>query len=111
MGEVMSLPAARLLGDSGIRVRRVSSVVVGRAIELGAVEEVVAAARGEISGISFEGEPGIGKTRLLFSAAESAAAHGFVPVQVAADEELHGPFLLARGLLANDNLRDGATGP
>jgi DNA-binding NarL/FixJ family response regulator len=85
----VTLPTHRTLGD-----------VVGRATELTAVRQELATARkGRLAGIAFEGEPGIGKTRLLVATGELAAEQGFVTVAATADEELAGPFLLARSLL------------
>jgi len=74
--------------------------VIGRPVELAAIErELRLAATGRLSALTVEGEPGIGKTRLLVAAAERAAALGFVTVSVAADEEIRGPFLLARSII------------
>src|SRR5438874_1699790 len=61
-----------------LHVRRISDSVVGRPIELGAIEQGIRAARTSFSGLTLEGEPGIGKTRLLLAASEVAAAEGFV---------------------------------
>src|SRR5215211_264069 len=80
--------------------RRAAASVVGRQVELGAIRQEVAAAKaGRLAAITFEGEPGVGKTRLLLAAAELAAADGFAPLAVTADEEIRGPFLLARGIV------------
>src|SRR5439155_17085827 len=49
--------------------------------------------------VTVEGEPGIGKTRLLLAASELAAAEGFTTIAVTADEEVRGPFLLARSIV------------
>jgi len=57
-----------------------------------------------------EGEPGIGKTRLLLAAAELASAAGFTCVAITADEEIRGPFLLARSLFASATIQDIAAG-
>ncbi len=54
-----------------------------------------------MTAVTLEGEPGIGKTRLLLSAVALAEGRGFAPVAVAADEELHGPFLVMRSVLAS----------
>jgi DNA-binding NarL/FixJ family response regulator len=51
--------------------------------------------------VTLEGEPGIGKTRLLLAAAEMAAANGFATIAVTADEEIRGPFLVARSIFAS----------
>jgi tetratricopeptide (TPR) repeat protein len=85
-----------------LQVRRATGAVVGRKLELGAIAQELAAAKtGRLTALSLEGEPGIGKTRLLLAAAELAAGEGFIPLAVAADEEIRGPFLLARGILAS----------
>ena len=65
----------------GIRLRRATR---GRRARhrAGAIEEAIEAARDGIAGVSLEGEPGIGKSRLLLAAADMAAAHGFVPASV-----------------------------
>lgn len=73
--------------------------LVGRPIELAAIrQELATAASGKFACVSVEGEPGIGKTRLLMAALDLVAAEGFLPAAVAADEELRGPFLLARSV-------------
>jgi DNA-binding CsgD family transcriptional regulator len=82
--------------------RRAAPSVVGRQVELGAIRQELASAKaGRLTAITLEGEPGIGKTRLLLAAAELAADEGFVPLAVVADEEIRGPFLLARSILAS----------
>jgi DNA-binding CsgD family transcriptional regulator/tetratricopeptide (TPR) repeat protein len=84
-----------------LQARRVTGSVVGRQVELGAIkQELTAAKSGRLTALTLEGEPGIGKTRLLLAAAELAAAEGFTPLAVTADEEIRGPFLLARGIFA-----------
>lgn len=76
--------------------------VVGRARELTAIEQGLATAKsGRLATLTFEGEPGIGKTRLLVTVAEAAETEGFVAVAVTADEEIRGPFLLARALFSS----------
>ncbi|OGO56466.1 MAG: hypothetical protein A2V85_03735 [Chloroflexi bacterium RBG_16_72_14] len=60
--------------------------------------------------MTLEGEPGIGKTRLLLAAAELAAADGFTCVAITADEEIRGPFLVARSLFASGALKDAVAG-
>ena len=85
-----------------LHVRGVTGSVVGRQVELAAIRQELATARtGRLTALTFEGEPGIGKTRLLLAAAEQAAAEGFTPLAVTADEEIRGPFLLARGIFAS----------
>jgi DNA-binding NarL/FixJ family response regulator len=84
-----------------MQVRRLTRAVIGRSAELAAIgQELRSAESGRFAALTVEGEPGIGKTRLLVDAAEQAEALGFRTVTVAADEELRGPFLLARSILA-----------
>ena len=91
-----------LFSPLALQVRRVTGSVVGRKVELGAIRQELASARGgRLTALILEGEPGIGKTRLLVAAAELAAAEGFTPLAVTADEEIRGPFLLARGIFAS----------
>ena len=91
--------------------RRAAASVVGRQVELGAIRQELAAARaGRLAAITFEGEPGIGKTRLLLAAAELAAAEQFLTLAVVADEEIRGPFLLARSILAAAVANEAAGG-
>ncbi len=94
-----------------VHVRRVTGAVIGRRAELAAVEQELANAASHFSAVTLEGEPGIGKTRLLLAAAEMAAAKGFAVVAVTADEEIHGPFLLAQSLFAAPSLREAITDP
>ncbi|HEX6330068.1 MAG TPA: AAA family ATPase [Actinomycetota bacterium] len=84
-----------------LQVRRLTREVVGRSSELAAIgQELRSAAGGRLAALTLEGEPGIGKTRLIVDATDQAKALGFTVVSVAADEELRGPFLLARSILA-----------
>ena len=85
-----------------LHVRRAAGPVVGRQVELGAIRQELASAKtGRLTALTLEGEPGIGKTRLLVEAAELAAREGFTPLAATADEEIRGPFLLARGIFAS----------
>jgi tetratricopeptide (TPR) repeat protein/DNA-binding CsgD family transcriptional regulator len=85
-----------------LQVRRVTGAVVGRPVELAAIQQELASAhQGRLSGITVEGEPGIGKTRLLLATSEIASALGFTTIAVAADEEIRGPFLLARSIVGS----------
>ncbi|MET0937954.1 MAG: AAA family ATPase [Gaiellaceae bacterium] len=85
-----------------LQVRRAAGPVVGRQVELGAISQGLASARaGRLTALTLEGEPGIGKTRLLVAAADVASAEGFTPLAATADEEIQGPFLLARGIFAS----------
>jgi DNA-binding NarL/FixJ family response regulator len=98
----MNPPALTAISPMGLHARGASRALVGRPAELSAIgQELAVAKNGQVAALTFEGEPGIGKTRLLVAAADAAAAEGFVPVSVAADEEIRGPFLLARAVLAS----------
>lgn len=94
-------PSALAFAPLQLQVRRLTREVVGRSSELAAIgQELRSAMGGRLAALTVEGEPGIGKTRLIVDAAEQADALGFAVVSVAADEELRGPFLLARSILA-----------
>ena len=82
-------------------MRRDGGTIIGRKAELAAIESELAAALQGLSAVALEGEPGIGKTRLVLATCELASGRGLVPLAVAADEELRGPFLLMRSLLAS----------
>jgi DNA-binding CsgD family transcriptional regulator len=91
-----------------LHVRRATGPVVGRQVELGAIRQELASAKaGRLAALTLEGEPGIGKTRLLVEAAELAAGEGFAPLAATADEEIRGPFLLARGIFASTAVQNG----
>ena len=89
-----------------VHLRRVTGAVVGRASELSTIRAELKNAATRMSAVTLEGEPGIGKTRLLLAAAEMAGADGFTVVAITADEEIHGPFLLAQSLLVAPALRE-----
>ena len=93
-----------------VQLRRATGAVIGRSAELEAISQVLHEATGRLAAVTLEGEPGIGKTRLLLEAAELAAAAGFTCVAITADEEIRGPFLLARSLFASSAIRDAAAG-
>src|SRR6188472_4121056 len=93
-----------------VQLRRASGEVIGRSSELDAIAQEIREAAGRLCAVTVEGEPGIGKTRLLLAALELASASGFTCVAIAADEEIRGPFLLARSLFASDAIRDTAAG-
>jgi len=101
-------PLLQPFSTMALHVRRLTSAVVGRPVELSAIQQELAVARGgRFSAVTVEGEPGIGKTRLLLAASELAAAAGFTAIAVTADEEIRGPFLLARSILGAS---DGSVG-
>ena len=93
-----------------VQLRRASGAVIGRSAELEAISQELVEAGGRLAAVTVEGEPGIGKTRLLLAAAELAAARGFTCVAITADEQIRGPFLLARSLFASSTVRDSAAG-
>src|SRR2546429_5420005 len=99
------------LSPLALQVRRGHGPVVGRSTELAAIEQELAVAEGgKLAALTVEGEPGIGKTRLLLSAEEAAVRHGFQPIVVAADEEIKGPFLLARSIVCSPEATEAAAG-
>ena len=90
---------------------RSPGALVGRPAETTALEqELAAAASGRLVGVTLEGEPGIGKTRLLLAAGEAAAAKGFTTIGVTGDEELRGPFLVARSIVGSAEAVRAAAG-
>jgi DNA-binding NarL/FixJ family response regulator/tetratricopeptide (TPR) repeat protein len=93
-----------------VQLRRAPGPVIGRTIELEAIEQELTEATHRLAAMTLEGEPGIGKTRLLLAAAERAAAQGFIVCPITADEEIRGPFLLARSLFAAPAIREAAAG-
>ena len=93
-----------------VQLRRATGAVIGRTAELDAIAQEIREAGARLSAVTLEGEPGIGKTRLLLEAAELAASSGFTCVAITADEEIRGPFLVARSLFANGAMREAATG-
>ena len=83
---------------------RAQGPVVGRAQELELVaQQLVAAPTAGLRAVIVEGEAGIGKTRMLDAAAGLADEAGspYWVLEVTADEELRGPFLLFRSLLTS----------
>src|SRR5689334_1854676 len=93
-----------------VQLRRATGSIVGRTVELQSIEQGIREARTRLAAVTLEGEPGIGKTRLLIAAAEMAQAAGFITVAITADEEIRGPFLVARSLFGNGALREAAIG-
>src|SRR5205814_3916512 len=77
-----------------LNVRRTSRSVVGRPAELAAIQQEIESARaGRLVALTLEGEPGIGKTRLLMAAGQRASDEGFTTIDVTADEEIRGLFM------------------
>jgi tetratricopeptide (TPR) repeat protein len=93
-----------------VQLRRASGAVIGRSAELETISRELREAEGRLAAVTLEGEPGIGKTRLLLAAAELAAASGFACAAITADEEIRGPFLLARSLFAASGIHATAAG-
>src|SRR5262245_51601960 len=93
-----------------VQQRRASGAVIGRSAELEAIAQEVREASGRMCAMTLEGEPGIGKTRLLLAAMEMAGAGGYTCVAITADEEIRGPFLVARSLFAASAVHDAALG-
>jgi len=93
-----------------VQLRRATGAIIGRSAELDAISQELQDAMGRFAAVTLEGEPGIGKTRLLLAAAELASKLGFTCVAITADEEIRGPFLVARSLFAASAIRDTAAG-
>ncbi|MBI3745477.1 MAG: AAA family ATPase [Chloroflexi bacterium] len=93
-----------------VQLRRATGAVIGRSAELDAIARELKEATSRLAAVTLEGEPGIGKTRLLLAAAEQASASGFTGIAITADEEIRGPFLVARSLFAAAAIRDTAAG-
>jgi class 3 adenylate cyclase/tetratricopeptide (TPR) repeat protein/DNA-binding CsgD family transcriptional regulator len=86
-------------------VRPSAAGMVGRQIERAALEQdLEAVAAGSIRVFAIEGEPGIGKTRLMESAIQAATDRGFGAIMVGGDEELRGPFFMLRTLLGSSTI-------
>ena len=80
---------------------RATTPVVGRSRELSVIAEQLATPAAGLRAVVVEGEAGIGKTRLLDATADlvSGLDTPYWVLDVSADEELRGPFLLFRSLL------------
>ena len=64
MAEAHAAPPAPTV-PIALQVRRATGPIVGRQVELGAIRQELSSARlGRLTGLTLEGEPGIGKTRL-----------------------------------------------
>jgi DNA-binding CsgD family transcriptional regulator/tetratricopeptide (TPR) repeat protein len=93
-----------------VQLRRATGSIVGRSAELAAIAAGIRDAKTRLNAVTLEGEPGIGKTRLLVATAEMAEAAGFITVAITADEEIRGPFLVGRSMFANGAIRESAVG-
>src|SRR6185369_8691816 len=93
-----------------VQLRRATGSIVARSTELQSIAQSIREAKGHLAAVTLEGEPGIGKTRLLVATAELTEAAGFTTVAITADEEIRGPFLVARSLFANGAIRECASG-
>ena len=93
-----------------VQLRRASGAVIGRTAELDAIAQEVREATGRMCAVTLEGEPGIGKTAPARGALELASASGFTCVAITADEEIRGPFLVARSLFAAPAIQGAAAG-
>lgn len=103
--------AAAAFAPLGLFEHRTERAVVGRPTELVAIEDAIGGAEGgRLTALTVEGEPGIGKTRLLLAAREMAGARGFLTIAVGADEELRGPFLLARSIVGAPEVMEAVSG-
>lgn len=81
--------------------------VIGRARELEVVsQQLLATPATGLTAVVLEGEAGIGKTRMLEATAQLATEQEqpFFVLEVAADEELRGPFLLFRSMLTSPRM-------
>ena len=108
-GDVLD-PLVQAQCSLSVQVRRASGSIIGREAELAAISQEIKAAANGMAVVSLEGEPGIGKTRLLLSACDLAMRAGFTVIAVTADEEIRGPFLVARSLFAAPAIRETAAG-
>jgi hypothetical protein len=81
--------------------------IVGRSKEQQVIsEQLVAVPVSGLRAVVLEGEAGIGKTRMLEAVVDLAreASTPYLTLDVAADEELRGPFLLFRSLLSSPRM-------
>jgi tetratricopeptide (TPR) repeat protein len=80
---------------------RATAPVVGRSRELNIIAGQLATSAAGLRAVVLEGEAGIGKTRMLDATADLATGmdNPYWVLDVSADEELRGPFLLFRSLL------------
>ena len=89
------------LASLNIYSMRVTASVVGRSLELASVERELTTSRDSLFCFILDGEPGIGKTRVLLAIDELARTKAWTTVGVTTDEEIRGPFLLARSMFGS----------
>jgi DNA-binding CsgD family transcriptional regulator/tetratricopeptide (TPR) repeat protein len=99
--ESQSMSRGAQLAPMALAHRRGAAALIGRPAELAAIEQELDAARSGFTAVTLEGEPGIGKSRLMAATTELAEARGFAVIAVTADEELRAPFLVARAILGS----------
>jgi hypothetical protein len=108
---VLPLSAAtEPLCSLGLFAGRVLGSIIGRPREVALVEQAIEAARQHMICVVLECEPGIGKTRLLLTINERVQREGFAAIAVTADEEISGPFLLARSIFTSPAMSESAGG-
>lgn len=105
-------PSARVQSAPlALYARRAAGALVGRPAEVAAIEQELQVARsGRFAAVTAEGEPGIGKTRLLYTTVELAEDQGYAVIAVTADEELRAPFLVARAIFGSPSARQAVAG-
>ena len=75
-GDVLD-PLVQAQCSLAVQVRRASGSIIGREAELTAFAQEIRAAADHLTAVTLEGEPGIGKTRLLLEACDLASKAGF----------------------------------
>ncbi|HUG30117.1 MAG TPA: AAA family ATPase [Candidatus Limnocylindria bacterium] len=108
-GDILD-PLVQAQCSLAVQLRRASGSIIGRTEELAAIGREIKEASTRLAAVTLEGEPGIGKTRLLLAACDLASEAGFTVIAVTADEEIRGPFLVARSIFAAQAIRDTAAG-
>ena len=103
-------PSAAQFSSLGLYTRRLTASMVGRPVELAAAAQEFAPERTGLRCLIVEGEPGIGKTRLLVAIEELSREQGFIPIGVTNDEEIRGPFLVARSLFGSPAALEAVAG-
>src|SRR5439155_2294362 len=75
-GDVLD-PLVQAQCSLAVQLRRASGSIIGRGTELAAIGQEIKEASTRLAAVTLEGEPGIGKTRLLLAAAELTVNAGF----------------------------------